>query len=93
LGKGYSISIYDKNVNVSKLSGTNKVYIDKHIPHLSELITDDLEKVVQDSETIIISHDEPEFKGINKKYPNKHFIDLVKIKDAVRTENYEGICW
>jgi len=93
LGKGYSISIYDKNVNVSKLSGTNKAYIDKHIPHLSELITDDLEKVVKDSETIIISHDEPEFKGINKKYPNKHFIDLVKIKGAVRTENYEGICW
>ena len=93
LGKGYSISIYDQNVNVSKLSGTNKVYIDKHIPHLSELITDDLEKVIGDSETIIISHDEPEFKDINTKYPDKHFIDLVKIKDNKKTANYEGICW
>jgi GDP-mannose 6-dehydrogenase len=93
LGKGCSIIIYDKNVNVSKLSGTNKVYIDKHIPHLSDLITDDLEKVIENSETIIISHDEPEFKDVNKKYPNKHFIDLVKIKDVQKTGNYEGICW
>lgn len=93
LGKGCSIIIYDKNVNVSKLSGTNKVYIDKHIPHLSDLITDDLEKVVDNSETIIISHDELEFKDINIKYPNKHFIDLVKIKDVQKTGNYEGICW
>jgi GDP-mannose 6-dehydrogenase len=93
LGKGFSILIYDKNVNISKLSGTNKAYIDKHIPHLSELISDDLDKVISNSETVIISHDEPEFKQINTKYPDKHFIDLVKIKDNVNTENYEGICW
>lgn len=93
LGKGFSISIYDKNVNTSKLTGTNKAYIDKHIPHLSELISEDLEKVVNKSETIIISHNEPEFKDVHLKYPEKHFIDLVKIKDSSPSENYEGICW
>lgn len=93
LGKGFSISIYDKNVNVSKLSGTNKAYIDKHIPHLSELISDDLEKVINDSETIIISHNVPEFKDVNLRFPDKHFIDLVKVKDIKPSSNYEGICW
>jgi GDP-mannose 6-dehydrogenase len=93
LGKGFSILIYDKNVNISKLSGTNKAYIDQHIPHLSELISDDLEKVVGDSEVIIISHNEPEFSLINTTYPDKHFIDLVKIKDGESAGNYEGICW
>lgn len=93
LGKGAALRIYDKNVNISKLTGTNKIYIDKHIPHLSELITDDLEEVVDNSDLIIISHNEPEFKCINTRYPDKHFIDLVKIKDGVSTGNYEGICW
>lgn len=93
LGKGMQILIYDKNVNISKLSGTNKAYIDKHIPHLSELISDNLEKVVESSETIVISHNEPEFKDISTKYPKKHFIDLVKVKDGTTTGNYEGICW
>ncbi len=93
LGKGSSLLIYDKNVNISKLTGTNKVYIDKHIPHLSELISDDLDHVVENSEVIVISHNEPEFDCINTRYPDKHFIDLVKIKDGVSAGNYEGICW
>ena len=93
LGKGASLSIYDKNVNISKLTGTNKDYIDRHIPHLSDLISDNLDQVIDNSELIIIGHNEPEFKGIDTKYPDKHFIDLVKIKDGVSGGNYEGICW
>lgn len=93
LGKGFALSIYDKNVNLSMLSGTNKQFIDEHIPHLSELIFDDLDHVIQGAETIIITHDEPEFKGIDEKYPEKHFIDLVKIKSGTSQGNYEGICW
>ncbi len=93
LGKGFTLSIYDKNVNISKLTGTNKLYIDEHIPHLSELISDDLNAVVENSELIVISHNEPEFKCIDTRFPDKTFIDLVKIKEGISAGNYEGICW
>lgn len=93
LGKGLSLLIYDKNVNISKLTGTNKQYIDKHIPHLSELISDDLDYVVDNSELIVIAHKEPEFRCIDTRYPDKIFLDLVKIKEGTSRENYEGICW
>jgi len=93
IGKGISINIYDKNVNLSRLTGTNKQYIDQHIAHLSELISDDLDGVVERSELIVIAHKEPEFECINTRYPDKTFIDLVKIRDEVSNENYEGICW
>ena len=93
LGKGANLSIYDKNVNISKLTGTNRRYIEEHIPHLSELISDDLNEVVTNSELIIISHREPEFAELSSKYPNKHFIDLIKVGDKVSNGNYEGICW
>jgi GDP-mannose 6-dehydrogenase len=93
LGKGFILSIYDKNVNISKLTGTNKLYIDEHIPHLSELISDDLNAVVGNSELIVISHNEPEFKCIDTRFPDKTFIDLVKIKEGISAGNYEGICW
>jgi GDP-mannose 6-dehydrogenase len=93
LGKGYSLLIYDKNVNISKLTGTNKEYIDRHIPHLSELVSDDLEHVISNSELIVIAHKNPEFECINTRYPEKTFIDLVKIKEGVSQGNYEGICW
>lgn len=93
LGKGISLKIYDKNVNLSKLTGTNKDYIDEHISHLSELISDDLAGVVEESELVVIAHKEPEFEYMSTRYPNKIFIDLVKIKEGGNNGNYEGICW
>lgn len=93
LGKGYKILIYDKNVNLSKITGTNKTYIDKHIPHLSELISDEIDYVVKNSEVIVISHKEKDFDCINSRYPNKEFIDLARISVNDVASNYEGICW
>lgn len=93
LGKGVRLAIYDKNVNISKLTGTNKEFIDRTIPHLSDLISDDLEQVIHQSELVLIAHKEPEFNGIHIQYPDKAFIDLVKIKEGVSEGNYEGICW
>ena len=93
LGKGYTLNIYDKNVNYTKITGTNKDFITKHIPHLSDHISDDLNKVIEFSDTIIINHNNDEFNGILEKYPHKTFIDLVKIKENNKAANYNGICW
>ncbi|MGV9206198.1 MAG: nucleotide sugar dehydrogenase [Promethearchaeia archaeon] len=92
MGKGYNLSVYDKNVNISKLTGTNKDYIDKHIPHLSDLITGDLEKVITSSDIIVITHKINGVEEYIKKEPKKYFIDLARITDN-KFDNYEGICW
>lgn len=93
LGKGYELKIYDKNVRASQLTGTNKNFIEQHIPHLTDLIFDDVDKAIEDSDLIIISHNLKEFDGIIQKYPKKRFIDLVRITKQTTAENYEGICW
>lgn len=96
LGKGYNLVIYDKNVNYSKLTGTNKAYIDKYIPHLSLLISDDFEKVINSCSTIVVNHKLPEIIEILNKHTDKIIIDLVNIKSSLsaKTEtNYNGICW
>ncbi|MDJ0645805.1 MAG: nucleotide sugar dehydrogenase [Flavobacteriaceae bacterium] len=93
MGKGYDLSIFDENVNLTKISGTNKDYIDKHIPHLSDLITDDLNKVVEKSEVLVITQNNPKFQEIAERYEDKFIIDLVRIQESYSTENVEGICW
>ena len=55
IGKGYNVKIYDKNISLTKLTGANKYYIDTHIPHLSRLIIDDFNELINFSEIIVIT--------------------------------------
>jgi len=93
LGKGYKILIYDKNVKLSHLTGTNKEYIDKTIPHLSELILNDIKDVIEKSEVIVLTYNSSDFKELNKLYPHKEFIDLARVFDGKSKGNVDGICW
>lgn len=92
LGKGYKLKIYDKNVSLSKLTGTNRDFINNHIPHLSELVTDDIEQVILQSELLVITHKIPGVANLIKKYPEKVFVDLVRVTNE-QLPNCEGICW
>jgi len=93
LGKGYSVLIYDEEVKMSMLSGTNKEYIDRHIPHLTELLSGDLDFVVSKSDLIVISQSNEKFIHLEEKHPEKYFIDFVRTIKNPSTKNYEGICW
>lgn len=93
LGKGYQIKIYDKNVNLSKITGTNKDFINKHIPHLSELIEPDFNKIIENSEVLVITQKDNSFNNFSDKYHDKVIIDLVRISDNYSNKNYHGICW
>jgi GDP-mannose 6-dehydrogenase len=93
LGQGYGILIYDENLIFSEIVGTNKEYIDKHIPHLTKLMSDDLNYVIDNSEVLVISQNEVKFKEFEKTYKDKIIIDLVRTTNRTSAENYEGICW
>src|SRR5207253_3903769 len=60
LGKGCTVRIFDPNVRLAALVGANRRYIEKEIPHISSLLSDDLTDLVDDSEVIVISSDGPE---------------------------------
>ena len=93
LGKGYEICIFDEKVNLSNITGTNKHYIDTRIPHLSRLLKNDLEEVVKSSELLVISQNDERFRDLIDRYPDKIFVDLVRVVDENRNHNYEGIGW
>ncbi len=93
IGKGYVVLIYDENVNLTKLTGTNKDYIDNHIPHLSNLITADLKKVIEQSEVVVITQKNKQFSTIHEEYAEKNVIDLVRVTEDFKSNNIEGICW
>lgn len=95
LGKGFEIMIFDKNIELSRLLGTNKEYIDKHIPHLSKLLVHDIETVLQHSEMIIINNKEEEYVVKLENYKGHGLLlDMVRLPDELRAlPNYIGINW
>lgn len=94
LGKGFEIRIYDKNVKVSELTGTNKDFIMAKIPHLQHFVTSDLDEVCRNSDVLVVTNKEREFADVLANYPGKTVIDLVRQWKEVDYEGkYEGISW
>ena len=96
LGKGYKISIYDKNVSIAKIFGANKQYIEKEIPHISSLMSSSIDKILSDSEVLVIGNNSKEFEKIPELMrEDQILIDLARIADGKNEtkSKYEGICW
>lgn len=94
LGKGFEIRIYDKNVKVSELTGTNKDFIMAKIPHLQHFVSDDIEAVCGESDVLVVTNKEKEFANLLAQYPQKIVVDLVRQwKDVDYEGHYEGLSW
>ncbi|MBL8125513.1 MAG: UDP-glucose/GDP-mannose dehydrogenase family protein [Pyrinomonadaceae bacterium] len=95
IGKGFDVLLYDREVSVAKLVGSNKEYIEGEIPHISRLMADTMKDVVDNSEVIVIGNNASEFGEIEKFISSeKVVIDLVRVFGEKRSEGkYEGICW
>lgn len=94
LGKGFEIRIYDKNVKVSELTGTNKDFIMAKIPHLQHFVSDNIEEVCHDSDVLVVTNKEKEFANLLAQYPQKIVVDLVRQwKDVDYEGHYEGLSW
>lgn len=94
LGKGFALRIYDKNVKVSELTGTNKDFIMAKIPHLQHFVTDDLDDVCRNSDVLVVTNKEKEFADVLQRYPDKIIIDLVRQWKTVDYDGiYEGLSW
>src|SRR5438094_4576791 len=80
LGKGCQLCIYDRNVSLAKLVGANKEYIETQIPHLSSLLCNTIDEVIDRSEVIVVGHQSPEFAdALTKTRADQIVIDLVRL--------------
>src|SRR2546428_3537570 len=96
LGKGRELCIYDKNVFLAKLVGANKEYIEKQIPHLSSLLCNTIDDLIDKSEVIVVGNQAPEFaEALTRARADQIIVDLVRlpIYASLLQADYRGICW
>jgi len=97
LGEGRQIKIWDDQVSLGRLIGSNREYIEHAIPHIGSLLCTDLDQVLADAEVVVLGT-RSVGKDELKKYlrPGQLVVDLVNTEKSRRPafhENYEGICW
>ena len=95
IGKGYDLRIFDKNVNLASLVGANRDFILNHIPHISRLMVNGIDAVLDHAETVVVGNGDPDFRAVpGRLRAGQHLVDFVRITEG-RSENgkYDGICW
>ena len=96
IGKGYQVVIYDREVSIAKVFGSNKRYIENAIPHVSNLMRGSLEEVVKNSEIVVVAKNGAEVSVALQILSDEQVVlDLVGVvgRETRVDAGYEGICW
>jgi len=96
IGKGVKLSIFDPDVSLSRLLGSNKRYIESLLPHIGELIGDDLDAALAGADLVVIGTtsavvlDELE----RRVAPQQRMLDLVNVRNGrFEGRSIAGLCW
>ena len=97
IGEGRQVRVWDDNVSLGRLIGSNRQYIEEVIPHIGSLLSTSLSDVLTNSEVVVIAT-----RGLNQDElrqqlrPDHVVIDLVNLERRSRPStsgSYEGLCW
>jgi GDP-mannose 6-dehydrogenase len=93
---GRQVKVYDPQVDLERLIGANRAYVESMLPELPRLLVSSLDEVLASSQVVVIAGHHPEFAGVARKLKRgQTVIDLVGLPDpgpAARVR-IEGLCW
>jgi GDP-mannose 6-dehydrogenase len=96
IGKGLQLSIYDPQVNVARLIGANRRYIEESIPHIASVMTGDVERLVREAEVLVVATRTPEVLAVLQAHtrPEQLLLDVAVLPDREAIQaRYRGVCW
>jgi GDP-mannose 6-dehydrogenase len=96
LGKGYGIKIYDDKVELSRLIGANKVFLESELPHIASLMCSSMEELISQSDVVVITNGSKAFRQAPELMNKQQIlIDLVGVAKEGRElpGAYAGMGW
>ncbi len=96
IGEGMDLKIYDPEVNLARLIGANKRYLEESIPHVASLMCDSTEEVMAHADAVIVGlSDKQIVVDLHRLCEERHFVlDLVSLRDSEALPGqYMGVCW
>ncbi len=96
LGKGFKLAIHDSEVELTRLTGANKVFLESKLPHINSLLVASLKKVLASSRTLVVCKKHADYVGLSKLVGKQHrVVDLVGFLKSERFPKncYRGLYW
>lgn len=94
IGKGFPVRVFDPNVALANLMGSNREYIQTEIPHISSVMAASPAAAVEGADVVVVAGNDPGFHPVLETLPaDVDVVDLVGIKTPLASERYSGICW
>src|SRR5580704_18833054 len=96
LGKGFKLSIHDSDVELTRLTGANKRFLEEKLPHINLLLSASLEQTIKQSRTLVVCKNAAEYRGLPGLISAQHHIvDLAAaLKNAkIPAAQYHGLYW
>jgi GDP-mannose 6-dehydrogenase len=95
-GRGYQVSVYDEQVDLGRIVGANRTFLEQGIPHIASLMRPSIDEVVAESEVIVVANASPAFRRVPHLIrPDQVLIDLAGVSrgNGGVKGKYDGICW
>jgi GDP-mannose 6-dehydrogenase len=61
IGEGVELSVHDPDVLLGRLYGSNRLFLEETLPHISRLLRETADAAVADAELVIVGHASPQF--------------------------------
>lgn len=77
IGKGYDLKIYDPDIQVTYLTGTNSNFIEEHLPHLSSRLVHTPEDLLEHAEVLVYTREKSEVRElVENSFRSPIIVDL-----------------
>jgi GDP-mannose 6-dehydrogenase len=95
IGKGCEVRIFDPNVQLARIVGTNKEYLTRVLPHIADLLVSDISDAIKWAEAIVVSTAEPAYKAALADVRSEQVVlDFANLKIAGGTSaKSPGFLW
>jgi GDP-mannose 6-dehydrogenase len=96
VGKGYSLLLHDPNVDLDRLLGANRRFVESEVSYLPERLRRDMKEVVEQSDIIVVANGTAMYRDVGALMkPGQVLVDLVHSVDpqSISPCEYHGLAW
>jgi GDP-mannose 6-dehydrogenase len=96
VGKGHAVLLHDPNLDMERVLGANRRFVEDEVPYLPERLRASVEEVVSGSEVVVVSNRSAAYAGVGAMLkPGQVLVDLAHAVDArtVSHGEYHGLAW